>query len=210
VIVCLDGVGEWATTSIWYGEENKIKPICEIHYPHSLGLLYSAITAYLGFKVNSGEYKVMGLAPYGDPIFVDLMMNNLIKLNNDGSYSLNMKFFSYEKKLKMFDHKLEELFQQKARKPEGELKEFHMNVSASLQVVLERSILHILNSLKSKVRGENLCLAGGVALNCVANSKILYETHFKKIWIQPSAGDAGGSMGAALGYWHIGLNKERK
>lgn len=209
VIVCLDGVGEWATTSVWIGSGNEIKPHSEIHYPHSLGLLYSAITAYLGFKVNSGEYKVMGLAPYGKPTFADQMMGTLIELNEDGSYSLNMEYFSYGTDLKMFSRKLEKFFGQSARVQEGELNQFHMDVAASLQVVLERAILHLLKSLKGKINCESLCLAGGVALNCVANSKILKESHFKKIWIQPSAGDAGGSLGAALGYWHLGLCKPR-
>lgn len=209
VVVCLDGVGEWATTSVWSAKDNEIKPKFEIHYPHSIGLLYSTITAYLGFKVNSGEYKVMGLAPYGKPLFVDTMMANLIALNDDGSYTLNMDYFCYGTQLKMFDKKLEKLLGNKARDPEGELTDFHMNIAASLQVVLERTIIHLLKSLKNKVSGENLCMAGGVALNCVANSKILQETHFKKIWIQPSAGDAGGSMGAALSYWFLGLNNKR-
>lgn len=210
VIVCLDGVGEWATTSIWMGVGNEVRPHSEIHYPHSLGLLYSAITAYLGFKVNSGEYKVMGLAPYGKPIYADKMMGTLIELNDDGSYSLNMEYFAYGTSLKMFSKKLENFFGHNAREPERELTSFHMDVASSLQAVLEKTILHLLKSLKDKINCDNLCLAGGVALNCVANSKILNESHFKEVWIQPSAGDAGGSMGAALGYWHLGLKKPRE
>lgn len=205
----MDGVGEWATTSVWTGKGSELTPHFEIHYPHSIGLLYSTITAYLGFKVNSGEYKVMGLAPYGEPVYLDLMLDNLIELNEDGSYSLKMKYFSYGTKLRMFDEKLEKLFGVKAREPEAELTQFHMNVASSLQKLLEKTVLHLLNCLKNKLPGENLCLAGGVALNCVANSKIIANTHFKKVWVQPASGDAGGSMGAALGYWYLGLKNRR-
>jgi len=205
----VDGVGEWATTSVWLGENNALKGISEIHFPHSLGLFYSAVTSYLGFKVNSGEYKVMGLAPYGKPIFKDLMLQNLITLHEDGSYSLNMKYFAYGHKLKMFTRDLEELLGRRGRAPESTIDDFHMNVAASLQRVLEEALLHMVRKLREKFPSDNLCLAGGVALNCVANSRLLKESGFKNIWVQPAAGDAGGALGAALAYFHLGQNKPR-
>lgn len=209
-VLCVDGVGEWATTSAWIGKGENLTPLWEIHFPHSLGLFYSALTAYLGFKVNSGEYKVMGLAPYGNPVYADLMLKQLIELHADGSYSLNMDYFSYGEKLKMFNNKLEILLGREGRKAESELEPFHMDVAASLQVVLEKALIHVVSHLQKKTGLEHLCLAGGVALNCVANSKVLKETGFKKIWIQPSAGDAGGAIGSALAYSHLGLGAKRE
>lgn len=209
-ILCVDGVGEWATTSGWIGNEAEIKPIWEVHFPHSLGLFYSAITAYLGFKVNSGEYKVMGLAPYGEPIYAERILQEMIHLHQDGSYSLNMEYFEYGHKLKMFSPKMESFFGREARTAETNLDSFHMNVAASLQVALEKALIHLVTHFQKQTQLDNLCLAGGVALNCVANSKLLKETGFKNIWIQPSAGDAGGSLGAALAYWHLALKQERK
>lgn len=208
VVLCVDGVGEWATTSAWIGSDHSLKPLWEIHYPHSLGLLYSAITAYLGFKVNSGEYKVMGLAPYGVPRFENEMMK-LIELHSDGSFSLNMEYFSYNYKLRMFSKKMERLFGKPAREKEAHLNQFHMDVAASLQVTLEKALIHIVKNLKENTKIEKLCLAGGVALNCVANSKILSSTGFKEIWVQPSSGDAGGALGAAYAYCFLEKNKSR-
>jgi carbamoyltransferase len=208
-VLCVDGVGEWATSSAWIGNKSDLRPLWEIHFPHSLGLFYSAITGYLGFKVNSGEYKVMGLAPYGEPKYADLMLKELIILHADGSYSLNMKYFAYDKRLRMFNSDLEDLLGRKARLPETQLDQFHMDVAASLQVTLENALFHLVGHLQKKTGLENLCLAGGVALNCVANSKLFEKTGFKKIWVQPSAGDAGGALGAGLAYSHLGLKIER-
>lgn len=208
-ILCVDGVGEWATTSAWTGKGRDIQPLWEIHFPHSLGLFYSAITAYLGFKVNSGEYKVMGLAPYGKPVYAELMLKELIYLHEDGSYSLNMDYFEYGHRMKMSGKKLETLLGRPARNPETLMDEFHMDVAASLQVVLERALLHVTKNLQKQTGMRNLCLSGGVALNCVANSKILKESGFDNIWIQPAAGDAGSALGSALAYWHLHLKEER-
>lgn len=209
VILCVDGVGEWATTSAWVGHGNAITPLWEIHFPHSLGLFYSAITAYLGFKVNSGEYKVMGLAPYGKAVYADVMLSELLILNDDGSYALNMDYFEYGHKMRMSGEKLEKLLGRPARTPETLMDDFHMNVAASLQLVLEKALLHVTTHLYKKTGKKNLCLSGGVALNCVANSKILTDSGFEKVWIQPAAGDAGSALGAALAYWHLHLKKER-
>lgn len=207
-VLCVDGVGEWATSSAWIGNGKDLKPLWEIHFPHSLGLLYSAITAYLGFKVNSGEYKVMGLAPYGDPKYLE-QMSKLITLHDDGGYSLNMHYFSYDKKLKMFNSNLENLFGRPGRTGESQLDQFHMDIAASLQTILEKALFHVVGHLQKKTGMENLCLAGGVALNCVANAKLFAATGFKKIWVQPSSGDAGGALGAALAYSHLDLKTER-
>lgn len=209
-VLCVDGVGEWATTSLWKGSKSELEPLWEIHYPHSLGLLYSTITGYLGFKVNSGEYKVMGLAPYGDPKYYELMRKELITLHSDGSYSLNLEYFSFHYGLKMYSPKLEKLFGRKARTPESNLDQFHMDVAASLQKLLEEILIHIIKFVKEKTGEENLCLAGGVALNCVANSRLLKTNLFREIWVQPAAGDAGGALGAALAYYHLGQKHERK
>ena len=211
LILTLDGVGEWATTTIGIGENNKIELLQEIHFPHSIGLLYSAVTYYLGFKVNSGEYKVMGLAPYGEPKYESLIFNNLIDLKDDGSFRLNMKYFNYATGLTMTNKNFDLLFGKKRRSPETEnLEQFHMDVAASIQVVTEKIVIKICEFIKKEYNQENLCLAGGVALNCVANGKILQKKIFKNIWIQPAAGDAGGSLGAALAYWHQELNKKRE
>ena len=200
-ILTLDGVGEWATTTIAYGKNNKIKMLEEINFPHSLGLLYSAFTYYLGFKVNRGEYKVMGLAPYGEPKYKELIYKNLIDVKPDGSFKLNMNFFEFATGLKMTNTKFSKLFGKKVRTSEIEqITQFHMDVASSIQVVIEEIILKIVRNLKKKLNVNNLCLAGGVALNCVANGKILREKIFENIWVQPAAGDAGGSLGAALTY----------
>ena len=210
VILTLDGVGEWATTTVAIGKDNKLKILKEIHFPHSLGLLYSAFTYYTGFKVNSGEYKVMGLAPYGKPKYKDLIINELIDLKNDGSFKLNMKYFNYATGLTMTNSKFSNLFGHPVRDPKKDLlTDFHMDIAASIQAVTEEVILRLTKDISKEYKIKNLCLAGGVALNCVANGKILNEKHFENIWIQPAAGDAGGSLGAALAYWHQELKKPR-
>ena len=198
LILCLDGVGEWVTTSAWRGHGDKITPLWEINFPHSLGLIYSAFTYFCGFKVNSGEYKLMGLAPYGEPKYVKVIKNNLIDIKKDGSYRLNMKYFKYHRGLRMTSRKFNQLFNAKPRTPEGELNQFHMDLAASIQVVIEEIIVLIAKNLKKETKINNLCLAGGVALNCVANGKLLQENIFENIWIQPASGDAGNSLGAAL------------
>ena len=210
IILTLDGVGEWATTTVAAGKGNDLKILKEIHFPHSLGLLYSAFTYYTGFKVNSGEYKVMGLAPYGKPKYKDLIMEKLIDLKKDGSFRLNMKYFNYATGLTMTNKNFSNLFGQPVRNPKKDLlTDFHMDIAASIQAVTEEIILRITKDLAGEYKMENLCMAGGVALNCVANGKILKEKIFKNIWIQPAAGDAGGSLGAALAYWHRELGKPR-
>ena len=210
VILTLDGVGEWATTTVAVGKDNKLTMLKEIHFPHSLGLLYSAFTYYTGFKVNSGEYKVMGLAPYGKPKYKDLIINELIDLKSDGSFKLNMKYFNYATGLTMTNSKFSSLFGHPVRDPKKDLlTDFHMDIAASIQAVTEEVILRLTKDISKEYKIKNLCLAGGVALNCVANGKILSEKHFENIWIQPAAGDAGGSLGAALAYWHQELKKPR-
>jgi carbamoyltransferase len=209
LILTLDGVGEWATTTISIGEKNKIEILEEISFPHSLGLLYSAFTYYLGFKVNSGEYKVMGLAPYGKPIYKDLILDNLLDVKEDGSFRLNQKYFNYSSGLTMTNEKFNKLFQNRNRTPEDKLDKFHMDVAASIQKALEEIIIKITRHFKDKFKIDNLCLAGGVALNCVANGKISEDNNFSNIWIQPAAGDAGGAIGAALSIWYDYLSNER-
>ena len=210
IILTLDGVGEWATTTVAIGKKNKLEIIKEIHFPHSLGLLYSAFTYYTGFKVNSGEYKLMGLAPYGKPIFKNIIFDKLLDLKEDGSFKLNMKYFNYATGLTMTNNKFSKLFGQPVRNSKKDLlTQFHMDIAASIQSVTEEITLRITKNIFSKYRINNLCLAGGVALNCVANGKILNEKIFKNIWIQPAAGDAGGSLGAALAYWYHELEKPR-
>ena len=210
IILTLDGVGEWATTTLAIGKKNKLEIIKEIHFPHSLGLLYSAFTYYTGFKVNSGEYKLMGLAPYGKPVFKDIILDKLIDLKKDGSFKLDMKYFNYATGLTMTNDKFSKLFGNPVRDPKKDLlTQFHMDIAASIQSVTEEIVLRIANNIFSKYKIKNLCLAGGVALNCVANGKILKEKIFENIWIQPAAGDAGGSLGAALAYWHHELEKPR-
>ena len=204
IVLTADGVGEWATTTVAVGSENKLEVKKEIHFPHSLGLLYSAFTYYTGFKVNSGEYKLMGLAPYGKPIYVDKIINNLIHIKKDGTFRLDQSFFNYATGLTMTNKKFHNLFGQKPRDAKKDsLTEFHMDIAASIQKVTEDIMIRLAKSLKKEFNLNNLCLAGGVALNCVANGKILKEKIFDNIWVQPAAGDAGGSLGAALALWHI-------
>ncbi len=207
--ITMDGVGEWTTTSIGTGKQNKIDILAEIKFPHSLGLLYSAFTYYTGFKVNSGEYKVMGLAPYGEPKYVDIIKENLIDIKDDGSFKMNMEYFDYCAGLKMTNRKFDKLFGGPARKPESKLTQREMDLARSVQDVTEEVMLKTAKHVR-KVTGKNkLCLAGGVALNCVANGKILKEGIFDQIWIQPAAGDAGGALGAALFAWHNYLGNKR-
>ena len=208
LIFTADGVGEWATTSVAVGENNSIKIKKEINYPNSLGLLYSAFTYYIGFKVNSGEYKLMGLAPYGKPIYSDLIEKKLIDIKEDGSFRLDQSYFDYSTGFKMTNEKFSKLFKKEVRKPESKIQKFHMDIAASIQKVTEKIILKILKSLKQEFNLDNLCLAGGVALNCVANGLIQREKIFKNIWIQPAAGDAGGSIGSALAVWYMHLKKK--
>ncbi len=211
VIITIDGVGEWATTSIAFGNKNKIDIVNEINFPHSVGLLYSAFTSYLGFKVNSGEYKVMGLAPYGKPKYKDIILSNIIDLKKDGSFKLNLNYFDFITSNNMINKKFCDLFNNKKRISENEeLTEFHMDIASSIQYVIEEIIIKITEYAFKKFNCENLCLAGGVALNCVANSKILQKNSFKNIWVQPAAGDAGGALGSSLLLWHNELNKQRK
>ena len=209
-VLALDGVGEWSTTSIAVGKGRKLEITKEIHFPHSLGLLYSAFTYYLGFKVNSGEYKVMGLAPYGKPKYVQLIKEKLINVAKDGSFQLNMQYFNYPIGLTMTTKKFDALFGSPPRKPESELNLRHMNLAASVQKVIEEIVIKIARDIAQNTGEENLCLAGGVALNCVSNGVLLREKIFKKIWIQPAAGDAGAAIGAALACWHLHHNKDRK
>ena len=208
-ILTLDGVGEWTTTSVSIGNENKIKILKEIHFPHSLGLLYSAITFYIGFKVNSGEYKVMGLAPYGKPIYVDLIKKNLIKIFDDGSYQLNMKYFNYCTGLTMTNSRFHNLFGGPPRNPETKITQKEMDLAASIQKIIEEVVIKLARNVASETQMKNLCLSGGVALNCVSNGILLKEKIFENIWIQPASGDAGGALGAALGAWHIHYKKKR-
>ncbi|MCK5506802.1 MAG: hypothetical protein KAJ10_16675, partial [Thermodesulfovibrionia bacterium] len=208
-IICFDGVGEWATTSWGIGNRNRVRIKEQISFPHSLGLLYSAFTFYTGFKVNSGEYKLMGLAPYGAPKYVDTILSELIDLKKDGSFRLNMQYFNYCAGLTMTNGRFHKLFGGPPRRPEGKLTQQEMDIAASIQKVTEEIMLKIGRYVK-KVTGEkNLCLAGGVALNCVGNGKLLRENLFDDIWIQPAAGDAGGALGAALAVWYDYLNNER-
>ena len=211
VVLTADGVGEWATTTVAIGKGNNLEIKKEIHFPHSLGLLYSAFTYYTGFKVNSGEYKLMGLAPYGVPIYEDKIKNNLIDVKEDGSFHLDQSYFNYATGLTMTNKKFDILFGQKVRNSKHEkLTQFHMDIAASIQKVTEDIMIKLIKSLKEEFNIPNLCLAGGVALNCVANGKILKEKIFDNIWVQPAAGDAGGSLGAALALWHIDQNNPRK
>ncbi len=210
VILTADGVGEWATTTVAVGKNETLEIKKEIHFPHSLGLLYSAFTYYTGFKVNSGEYKLMGLAPYGNPIYEDKIKSKLIDIKEDGSFHLDQSYFNYATGLTMTNKKFENLFGQKVRNPQYEkLTQFHMDIAASIQKVTEEIMIKLANSIREEYGIRNLCLAGGVALNCVANGKILREKIFDNIWIQPAAGDAGGSLGAALALWHIDQGNKR-
>lgn len=209
-VLCLDGVGEWATTSVWLGEGSKLTPQWEIDFPHSLGLLYSAFTYYTGFRVNSGEYKLMGLAPYGEPKYVDLILDHLIDLKQDGTFRLDMSYFNYATGLTMTGSKLDRLFDGPARKPESDLTQKEMDIARSIQAVTEEVVLRLSRTVHKELGVDYLCMAGGVALNCVANGRILREGPFKDIWIQPAAGDAGGALGAALTVWHSYLEKPRE
>src|SRR5215813_2986151 len=201
-VLCLDGVGEWATTSAWVGKDNKLTPLWEIPFPHSIGLLYSAFTYYTGFKVNSGEYKVMGLAPYGKPIYVQTIYDELIDIKPDGTFRLNMDYFDFCTGLTMTNKRFAKLFGGPAREPETQLTQREMDLARSIQVVTEEVMLRLARTMHAETGMDYLCMAGGVALNCVGNGRILREGPFKGIWIQPAAGDAGGALGAALSVWH--------
>src|SRR5688572_5109150 len=209
VVLTMDGVGEWATTSVALGRGEDLEVIKELHFPHSLGLLYSAFTYYTGFKVNSGEYKLMGLAPYGEPRFVSLIKEKLVDIKDDGTFRLDQAYFDYCTGLTMTNARFDALFGQPARKPEQKLTQFHMDIAASIQAVAEEIVLRMTRSLAEETGVRNLCLAGGVALNCVANGKVLRDKSFRNVWIQPASGDAGGAVGAALGVYHRDLGRPR-
>ena len=208
-VLTMDGVGEWVTTSTSIGRGKTLETLNEIHFPHSLGLLYSAFTYYTGFKVNSGEYKVMGLAPYGEPKYADMIRDNLINISDDGSFSLNMQYFNYCTGLTMTNSKFADLFGAPARGFDDELTQREMDLAASVQKIVEEVMLKISRSIRKETGERNLCLAGGVALNCVANGVLHRENIFDNIWIQPAAGDSGGAVGAALAVYHLGLGRER-
>ena len=208
-VLTMDGVGEWATTSVALGLGNKLEMTKEIHFPHSLGLLYSALTYYTGFKVNSGEYKVMGLAPYGEPKYVDLIRDNLIDIKEDGSFRLDQQYFDYCTGLTMTNRAFDGLFGSPPRKPEELLNQRHMDLAASIQAITEEVVLKMTRSLAKETGRKNLCLAGGVALNCVANGKILRDGAFENVWVQPAAGDAGGALGAALAAYYVHKEQPR-
>lgn len=210
LVLTMDGVGEWETTTVYKGQNNTLTKLQELRFPHSLGLLYSAFTYHCGFKVNSGEYKLMGLAPYGSPKYADIIKSRLLDLKPDGSFKLNLDYFNFAVGLTMTNHKFNQLFENSFRNPEDELKQIHMDLAASIQVVAEEIILKICQNIKSKYKIDYLCLAGGVALNCVANGKIQEQGLFKKIWIQPAAGDAGGALGAALAAYYMHFKKPRQ
>jgi carbamoyltransferase len=209
-VLCLDGVGEWATTTAWHGRGGRLEPLWEIDFPHSLGLLYSAFTYFTGFRVNSGEYKLMGLAPYGEPRYVDLIREHLVDVKPDGSFKLDMQYFNYCTGLTMTNEKFDRLFGRPPRKPESDLTQDEMDIAASIQVVTEDVVMRLARTIHAETGCRYLCLAGGVALNCVANGKLLREGPFDDIWIQPAAGDAGGAIGAASVAWHEQLGHERK
>jgi len=209
-VLTMDGVGEWATTSLAHGKGNSLEMLKELHFPHSLGLLYSAFTYYTGFKVNSGEYKVMGLAPYGEPRFKNLIFEKMIDLKEDGTFRLDQTYFDYCTGLRMTNDKFAEVFGAKTRKPEEELTQHHMDLAASVQAVTEEIVLRLARSVRKETGARNLCLAGGVALNCVANGKLLRENIFDNIWVQPAAGDAGGAVGAAYAAYHGFMGQPRK
>ncbi|MFC1571745.1 carbamoyltransferase [Candidatus Margulisiibacteriota bacterium] len=209
-VICLDAVGEWATTSVWLGEGNKLIPQWQINFPHSLGMLYSAFTHFTGFKVNSGEYKLMGLAPYGEPRYKKIILDNLLDLKEDGTFRLNMRYFDYVAGFTMTNRKFDTLFGGPRRESESPITQREMDIARSIQVVIEEAVLRLVQTVHKETGLENVCLAGGVALNCVANGRILREGPFKDIWIQPAAGDAGGALGAALAVWHQYLQKPRE
>ncbi|WP_297526666.1 carbamoyltransferase family protein, partial [Thiohalobacter sp.] len=208
-VLCLDGVGEWATTSVWRGEDNRLEPLWQLDFPHSLGLLYSAFTYYAGFRVNSGEYKLMGLAPYGEPRYVDLILDELLDLKADGSFRLNLDYFDFPTGLRMTSRRFHDLFGGPPRIPESPIRQKDMDIACSIQRVTEEIVLRLARTLHRETCLDRLCLAGGVALNCVANGRLLREGPFDSVWIQPAAGDAGGALGAALAVWHHYLEGER-
>jgi carbamoyltransferase len=208
-VLCMDGVGEWATTTVWKAKGNELVPKWEIDFPHSLGMLYSAFTYYTGFKVNSGEYKLMGLAPYGRPEYVDAILKKLLDLKPDGTFRLNMRYFNYAAGLTMTNARFDELFGGAPRRPESPVTQREMDIAASIQRVTEEIVLRLGRTIHRELGNDYLCLAGGVALNCVANGRLLREGPFKDIWIQPAAGDAGGAVGAALAVWHQYENQPR-
>jgi carbamoyltransferase len=209
VILTMDGVGEWATTSVGVGRGQTLEMVKELHFPHSLGLLYSAFTYYTGFRVNSGEYKVMGLAPYGEPRFVRTILDHLIDLKSDGTFRVDQSYFDYCTGLRMTNAKFDALLGGPPRTPDERLTQRHMDLAASIQAVTEEVVVRLTRGIADETHAENLCLAGGVALNCVANGKVLRDGRFKRIWIQPAAGDAGGALGAALAVYHLHLNQPR-
>ena len=209
VVLCMDGVGEWTTTSAWIGRSNKLRKLWEIRFPHSLGLLYSTFTYYCGFKVNSGEYKLMGLAPYGEPKYVSKIKDNLISIKDDGTFRLDMSYFKFHRGFTMTSNKFHTLFGRLPRKSGEKISQFDMDLAASIQLVTEEIVIKLSNSLREETGIRNICLAGGVALNCVANGKLLKHNIFDDIWIQPASGDAGGSLGAALAGWYQYMNQKR-
>ena len=208
-VLCMDGVGEWATTSVWLGEGHRLTPQWEIRFPHSLGLLYSAFTYFCGFKVNSGEYKLMGLAPYGEPRYQDLIREHLLALKDDGTFRMDMRYFNYATGLTMTNRRFARLFGGPPRRPEAPVTQREMDLAASIQAVTEEVVLRLGRTVHNELGVEQLCLAGGVALNCVANGRLLREGPFRDIWVQPAAGDAGGALGAALSVWHEYLEQPR-
>ena len=208
-VLCMDGVGEWATTTVWHGKDNRVHPLWQIDFPHSLGLLYSAFTYFTGFKVNSGEYKLMGLAPYGVPRYTELILDNLVDVKPDGTFRLAMEYFDYATGLRMTNDRFSELFRRGPRAPESPLTQDEMDIAASIQVVTEDIVLRLAQTIHAETGLKNLCLAGGVALNCVANGRLLREGPFERLWIQPAAGDAGGALGCALATWHEYLDQPR-
>lgn len=210
VVMCLDGVGEWATSSVWVGEGNNLTPQWEIDFPHSLGLLYSSFTYYTGFKVNSGEYKLMGLAPYGEPVYVDLILDKLLDVKEDGTFRLDMSYFNYAAGLTMTSDKFHHLFGGPPRRSESDISQKEMDLARSIQVVTEEIVLKLARTAHRELGIDQLCLAGGVALNCVSNGRLLREGPFTDIWIQPAAGDAGGALGAALAIWYEYLGNPRR
>ncbi|HBK76543.1 MAG TPA: hypothetical protein DDZ73_09140 [Gammaproteobacteria bacterium] len=209
-VLCMDGVGEWATTSVWLGKGNQLTPLWQIDFPHSLGLLYSAFTYFTGFKVNSGEYKLMGLAPYGTPRHVDVIRDHLIDIKADGTFRLQMDYFDYATGLRMTNEKFSALFGREPRAPESALTQDDMDIAASVQAVTEEIVLKIAQTIHRETAVDHLCLAGGVSLNCVANGRLLREGPFKRLWVQPAAGDAGGALGCALAVWHQYADKPRQ
>jgi carbamoyltransferase len=208
-VLCLDGVGEWATTSAWIGDDRDLRPLWQINFPDSLGLLYSAFTYYAGFKVNSGEYKLMGLAPYGEPRYAERILSQLVDLKGDGTFRLDMRYFDFETGLRMTNGRFDEAFEGPHRKPDEPLTQRHMDLAASIQAVTEEIMLRLARTVREETGADYLCLAGGVALNCVANGRVLRESGFRDLWIQPAAGDAGGAIGAALAAWHQHFGGQR-